>query len=333
MIEINFAYKALFKLSVLHNYYAEQPSNDFRMVPSPESLKLAKRLGLILKESNGEYVMMYEPHKLDGFLGEVENKYPIKFTYLLYTSNPYFLNFTDLPIEGGSEIFYFSNNLVNRTDNDIFLHQSKFAGTKDRAVLRTSVEISADSKEKLAEVKDEMGVLVYTRKLAAGEKMLLDNKQLPIGKYQLYEDGNLKSTFVLFTDVPVRRPIAVVDISLSGIIKDEFILGVKENDVPRYNYFVSFSSRNTFWKYFLIGKYNSTLKNTMIDSGDTKLKFKGPAEVKMQNGTDAILFESDIPLPLKQIQDLRFQLKNVRLGISRGKTIMDRLPLASPEII
>jgi hypothetical protein len=333
MIEISFYYKTLYKLSVFHNYYAEQPSNDFRLVPTAESEKLAKRLGLIIKDNDGEYVLMYEPEKLEGLLAEVENKYPIKFTYLLYSSNPYFINFTDLPIENRSGIYYFSNNMVNQSDKTTYMHPSEFAGITESADLKTEIEISANEKEKLIELKDDHGMVVYKSKLSQGEKLIISNKNVSLGKYQLYENGKLTSTFVLFSNVPVKRPIAIVDISLSGIIKKEFMNGVKENEVPFYNYAISFSSRNTFWKYFLIGKYNTNLKNTVIDSGGIKLKFKGPEEVKMQNGTDAIMFVSESPLPLKQINDLRFQLKNVRMGISSGKTIMDRLPLPSPEMI
>lgn len=333
MIEFSFSYKPLFKLVVHHNYYAEQPSNDFRLVPTAETQKLVKKLGLVLKDSNGEWILMYEENKLDGLLSEVEKRPEVKFMFFLYSSNPYFINFTDLPIESRSEFFYFSNNIVKKAEDTIYMHKAEFAGVKDRFGLKQELEISGNGQEKLIELKDEVGNIVYTKKLGAEEKMILTNQNVPLGKYELFENGKSQNTLILFSNVPVLKPIAIVEISLSGIVKEEFINGVKENEVPFYNYKISFSSRSTFWKYFLIGKYNSNLKNTTIDSGGSSYKFKGPEMVKMKSGDDAVMFVSESPLPLKQIQDHRFQLKNVRMGIVNGKTIMERLPSPSPEII
>lgn len=333
MIEISFYYKSLFKLVVLHNYYAEQPSNDFRLVPTADSQKMAKKLGLILKAADGENILLYEEDKIEGLLAEVEKKPLIKFTYLLYSSNPYFINFTDQPIESRSEIFYFSNNTVNRSEESNILHKSDHAGKADRFTLLKELKVSGDGQEKLIELKDDQGQVIFKKNIGAEEKLIITNQLVPIGKYHFHENGKHQSTFVLFTEVPVLRPIAIVDISLSGAIKEEFINGVKENEIPFYSYKISFSARSTFWKYFLISKYNSNLKNTTIDSGESEFKFKGPEQVKMKNGQDAVMFVSNSPLPLRQIQDLRFQLKNVRMGIVNGKTIMDRLPSPSPETI
>ncbi|HEY8400999.1 MAG TPA: hypothetical protein VIK89_07040, partial [Cytophagaceae bacterium] len=126
---------------------------------------------------------------------------------------------------------------------------------------------------------------------------------------------------------------AIVDIFLSGTIKNEVVEGIKEFELPLYEYKIHFGARSTFWKYLLISKYNSNLKNTIINSGGSEVKFKGPSEVKMRNGADALEFVSETPLTLKEKPDYRFQLKSVKAGAANGKTIMDKLPLASAEVI
>jgi len=291
-------------------------------------------VGLVLKESNGDYFVLYEPAKIDALLAEVEGNNQVRFTYFLYTSNQYFLNFTDLPIENNSEILYLSNSKVNHSGSNVFLHTSEFVSKTDRFKLQQEVAIAGDGKEKLIELKDDDGEVIFKKKLRAEDRyMVINNTNVPIGKYHLYENGKLKNTFILFSNIPVYKPVAIVSISISGKTKEEFVEGVKELDVPLFDYKVSFSARNTYWKYFLISKYNNNLKNAVIDSGADNLKFKGPEEVKMKNGSDAVVFVSETPLPLKQIYDLRFQLKSVRNGISSGKTLMDKLPLASVEMI
>jgi hypothetical protein len=333
MIEIKFQYYSLFKLAVLHNYYAEQPSNDFKLEPTEDTLAIIKKLNLIFKEVNGEYFILYDPDKIDGFLGEVERKQNIKFTFLLNCSNPYFVNITEIPVEGRSEFFYFSNQHTNHIGENTYLHHSEFAGKADKVFVESNIEISGDGKKKLVELKDDAGNIILTKNIESEEKFYISNKNVPLGKYHLFVNGNFQRAFILFSNVPLKRPIGIVEFSFAGKIREEFIQGVKQNEIPFYNYKISFTSRSTFWKYFLVGKYNSNLKNTTIDSGDDKVKFKGPQEVKLHNGTDAIMFVCDGALPLKQIQEHRFQLKNVKAGVLNGKTIMDRLPLPSPEII
>lgn len=333
MIELKFQYNSLFKLGVLHNYYAEQPVNDFNLVPTEDTMAIIKKLNLIFKEVNGEYFILYDPEKIEGFLGEVERKQNIKFTFLLNCLNPYFVNITEIPVEGRAELFYFSNLQTNHIGDNVYLHHGEFAGKADKATIESNIEVSGNGKSKLVEVKDDSGNIILSKNLQSEEKFYISNKNVPLGKYHLHENGKFMRTFILFSNVPLKRPIGVVEFSLAGNLREEFIEGVKQNEIPFYNYKISFTSRSTFWKYFLVGKYNGNLKNTTIDTGNDKVKFKGPQEVKMHNGADAVMFVCDGALPLKQIQDHRFQLKNVRAGILNGKTIMDRLPLPSPEII
>lgn len=332
MIEISFQYKPLFKLGVLHNYYSEQPSNDFRLVATPETLKLGKKLDLVLKGTGAENILLYEPSKLEGLHSEVE-KNPVKFTFLLYTTNSCFINFTELPVEGASQLYYFSNNVVKKADATLLLHASNHVTSQERVPVKSEVQVTAGEKEKLVELKDDHGDVVYRKKLAAGERVAISNSQVPIGKYSLSENGKEQDTFVLFTNMPAHRPVAIIDISLTGAIRDEVLTGIEDMDIPFYEYRISYSARSTFWKYFLIGKYNSSLKNTIIDSGEKDLKFTGPQLVTMKNGQEAVMFVSEKPLPLKQIQDYKFQLKSVRSGLSNGKVIMDRLPLPSADMI
>lgn len=332
MLEISFQYRTLFKLSVLHDFYAEQNTRDLMLVPTPETLKLAKRLGLVIKETNRDYQVLYEPDKLEGFIAEVEKKNIVKFTFILQCNNPYFINYTDIPANDNAGIFYFSNNKVSKDGEDLLLHTGKFAQNSNRYKLKIGLEISGQGKERELTIKDDYNTEITKKKVGPEETVFLDNRALPIGLYNV-EEGKSKEAIVLFSQVPVKKPVAVIDISLSGLIKKEFLEAAKVNSLPTYNYKVSFASRMTYWRYLLIGKYNNTLKNTAINSVDKIVTFSGPRECKLLNGQEVIEFISEKPLALKERPNYNFQLKSVKAGVANGKTILEKLPQASVEVI
>jgi len=332
MLDISFNYKTLFKLAIGHTFYADQAGDDLKIVIAPECSGLFRKLDLVAKEDGGECFFLYAPDKLDGLLQLIEKK-EVKLTYLVYTRNQYFYNFTDVSLENNSKIFYFSNNRVTKENETVILHEGQHAGDKDRYPIIRELLLQGGANGSRFEVKNDLNQVVLTKDVPANGSVVITNSQLPLGLYALYENGTLKETFVLYTNVPVLKPVAIIDISLTGSIKGELINGIQNHDVPFYNYKIVFNTRSTYWKYLLIGKYFSGLKNTIIDSGSGDLKFTGPEEVKLNNGADAIMFVSNQPLPLKQKYDYRFQLKNVRNGSAGGKIIMEKLPFASFEMI
>jgi hypothetical protein len=333
MININFSYKPIFKLAVNHGFYTNPVSADFELVATGESQKLTKRLGLILKEANNEYFLLCETEKLDALYAELKSDNSLKITYLLFCNNPYFLNITEVPLEIGPDFFYFSNTKVKEKEGYTLLHQDEAVNKNNRYPYKNSIEVSGDGIKKLVELKDEFGKVVFQKTVKPEERINIDNSNAPVGLYEVYVNGSLVEKIILISNVPVKRPIGVVEISLTGTIKEDLISYLEAGEVPTYDYKVFFPERSTFWKYYLIGKYNSNLKNTVIESGGSKLKFIGPEEVKLKNGKDAVMFVSETPLPIKEINDFRFQLKSVRTGLTSGKTIMDKLPLAAPDMI
>ncbi len=332
MLDISFNYKTLFKLAIEHNFYADKPGEDLKIVLASESTGLFRKLDLITKEDAGECFFLYAPEKVEGLLNLIEKK-ELKLTYLLYTRNQYFSNFTDVSLENSSKIFYFSNNRVTKDNETLLLHQGQCVGDKERYSLKKEIVLLGGDKGSKFVFKNDFNQVVLVKEVAPGGSLAINNTHLPLGLYFLYENEALKDSFVLYTNVPILKPVGIIDISLTGSIKEELIDGIKSFDIPFYSYKVVFNSRSTFWKYLLISKYNTGLKNTVIDSGSGDLKFSGPQEVKLNNGASAIMFISDQPLPLKQRYDYRFQLKNVKNGSSGGKVIMDKLPFASFEMI
>jgi hypothetical protein len=108
MLSISFNYRPLFTFHILHEYYANEIQQDLFIVPTDQSARKAKSMGFILKQVENKVTLSFEEDKM-----ELLNFFPIEelvFSFFIYNKNPYFNNFTQLPIEiQGDKILYFSN--------------------------------------------------------------------------------------------------------------------------------------------------------------------------------------------------------------------------------
>lgn len=333
MIEISFQYQSLFKVTVAHKFYKEQPAKDFSMQPVPDTSAIARKLGIILKEADKEIISLRQPEYQDALLMALEKGKPLRFTFILTCSNPYFVNYTEVPHDSIKDIFYFSTAKSHSSGEEILLHEKEFAGLADLFPVVSAIELAGGDKGKKVEIRDEFGASVFEKELASGQTIHLDNRTLPIGKYELYEGGKLIRSVVLFSNMPALKPIGLVSISYSGDQAEKLIQSLKEGDTPSYRFKINFNNRQTFWKYFLVQKYNDALKNTSIVSKEAEVGFSGPEEVVLGNGVKAVQFTSKTALPLHERGAYRFQLKSTKAGMVNGKVVVETLPLPSVEMI
>lgn len=89
------------------------------------------------------------------------------------------------------------------------------------------------------------------------------------------------------------------------------------------NFNISFNSKATHWQYYIINSSNFLL-NEMSIASNSGIKFSILKKIVLQNGQNATLFTSESLIPLSNLPEHKFDLKN------RGKTIISGLP--NPDI-
>lgn len=90
------------------------------------------------------------------------------------------------------------------------------------------------------------------------------------------------------------------------------------------NYYLSFKSRQTFWKYYLLG--SMARKDAYILDPDGGVEFEFTGETSLSDARSALTFRSRVAIPLRQRQSFRFQLKE---RASEGERVLiKRLPVA-----
>lgn len=91
------------------------------------------------------------------------------------------------------------------------------------------------------------------------------------------------------------------------------------------NYYLNFKTRQTFWKYYLLG--GMARKNAYIFDPDGGVEFEFTGETPLSDARSALTFRSKAAIPLRQKQNFRFQLKE--RGAGGDRVLIKRLPVAS----
>ena len=329
MLEINIQCSTLFKLTVLHNYFSGDTNQVFSIVPTQHTQQLANRSGMVLKTQFNEMSVAYD--NPDNLLTHLEEEQPLKLSFYIYSSNQYFKNFTNFPLSKyRGNIFYFNN--LNKKNEKSGLHEGEYVTEKELFLASEGgIAIEPKGKELNIEIQNQANQVVLSETTNSSVPHYLNMNGLEEGLYSLYENKKQKSTFVYIKPKMTTMPIGFCEILIDGKMKADIIESIKnQEDTPEYEFEVNFEKRSTYWKYFIVPKYEGGLKNLKINTGDEKLNFEGPKEIRLPNGKQAYQFISDKPLGLYEKPTYNFQLsKTKNTKDDRKEKLMQILPFPS----
>ncbi len=98
-----------------------------------------------------------------------------------------------------------------------------------------------------------------------------------------------------------------------------------DNQLPlTRDYYLNFSARQTFWKYYLLGGMNKG--SAFIFDPDNKVEFESTGEAELSDKKVALTFRSKQRIPLSEKSEYRFQLREK--GHEGEKVLIKRLPVA-----
>jgi len=90
------------------------------------------------------------------------------------------------------------------------------------------------------------------------------------------------------------------------------------------SYSIVFNARQTFWKYYLLGKMANA--GSYIFDPDNQVEFEALGETSLPDRRMALTFRSKQSIPLNEYYDFRFQLK--QQGPGGENVLINRLPVA-----
>lgn len=111
MFILQFQYKPLFKINLENNYFQDGRLRNYSILPAQETSVLLNSLGLIMRNSETGFDILADNCKSDQLRLSLEalKENAQKLKFLLFISDPYFKNYTDIPFDTNQKLLYFSN--------------------------------------------------------------------------------------------------------------------------------------------------------------------------------------------------------------------------------
>jgi hypothetical protein len=145
-----------------------------------------------------------------------------------------------------------------------------------------------------------------------------------------------RNPFVAATDF--RRIEAVEEVTgiLRGrdaVVRPDFVVSLRitsEDFAGREgfrSYRIRFDARRTIWKYYLLGHARKDIPRITDPTGETEFEFIG--KVALPGARTALAYRSLTPIPLRERNELRFQLRDQ--ADASGKVFIRRLPVAAVD--
>lgn len=326
MINLQFQFKRFISVVPKHTYYAENPGRELKFIPTEATSRLINKIGMLLRQDEKGLHILCDGERKEALQMKLEQS-NLKFTFWLYSNNPYFINVTDLSTESAGKVLYLKNP-ADAKKNSIKLHKEDYVGVKDiYAIRNNSFDFpTEENKPSKVTLKNEKGEVILDKQVDPGYS-LTSFKGLAEGGYQLFLNDKEKEKFIAIAERINKPPLAFVEITFSKAMKDEVLAKLtRDEDIPQYEFDINFKARQTYWQYLVVSKYHKNIEEASVYSESKDVKFKGPKETALVDGTKAFSFESNVSLPLKEYSDFHFQLRK-KNGNSANKVLVRRLPV------
>lgn len=332
MFELSFQYQTLFTINTRHHYYKEARGTVFQFKPTPSTEALLKKMNLVTRTEQGSLSVLYDLKSLERIEKYLTENPATRLQFYLTVTEPYFINITEIPAEGVGKIIYLRNK-----DTQAPLSQDKIVSKKDIYPVYTSSFVYQNQQRSETQItlKNAQGEVIWENKMAAGQKTSLPLKENGTGLYFFYENDKEIEKFIYLVSESVILPLALVEIDFQGELAKQLLAQIRNQEIfSPWQFEIQFQARMTYWKYFIVPKYENGLEDLSIEAGKTKVTFKGPSKALTPNGQNAYLFESAEALHIQQAGQYEFQL--VQNRDNKGKKnqrIIQRLPLAGLSTI
>ncbi len=333
---ISIKYEILFELRLLHEYFTDGKPVEIHIRPSDSTRRRLQDYGLLFRESANGFVVLYE--KDTHTAGEPPLK-PITaeelFLFEIYCEDPWFVNYTDLPLGHKlPDTLYFNNLTENISSGLKLLNKDNYVGENDVVQLSSSIYNLRKvilSPTALVEITDPDGIAVFSDTLEARDEngsLVLQHQfnfdEFGQGRFDVKVDGSLHAALYVAPELSGKRLAGLLEIHRSAAVPASYAFADGSGNVshPPVVYQLRFGRRRSTWKYYVILNEFETNPGISIDyqapgSGEDPY----PAAVNFAPGIPeqslvdtygsgkVLLFEADTEIPLYETPK-----KNIRLN-------------------
>ncbi len=335
---MNIAFEKLFEIQQVHEYFPDGVCRPLQLLPSCECQSFLRLYGLRFRPLNGGGAVYFPATPDSG-----ENSQPIlpideetRFTFALIADDLHFLNYTNLPFTTPGDSCYYFSNLHDSAMVDDFSLQLGNQGLVtafDSVLLRPKFfAISAPAGPEKITVLDRQDRLVdsvVTPLAGEKENYQIDLRAHKSGLYTLHFSEGETSIYYVDDGLYQQKVFGVVDLFASKAVAEEnqFVDIRQPEIVTPKTYSIHYEKRATFWRYYVIPRAlePSDVEKLRVFHEKGLFGFHKMGEACISGGENAVVFQSDDPIPLEQtpVKNLTLQFK--RSG-SEFQPLIEHLP-------
>lgn len=338
-------YSKLFSINLLHDYYTNNQTRDFEIIPTANTRNLMIKYRMLMKKHTNGLKVYYEGPNQGIATIPVDDD--LKFVFYLKLDQPRFLNFTNLPLKNSNkEKYHFSNQ--DHTGSELPLTQTQYE-LYQHVINHEFSQIDDDSTVEI-KVYDQDNNLVLTGDFDpyksedgpdSGETTYnyaaqLDLSGLPPGLYDIKHTGlaSLDKTVYVDSGISMLGVFGIVELTISDQQDCDFIYQF-EKRFDTWKYFIALTENTETGTDLTVehkyGTYTFSLQDPIQELEDVATESSILAS--MPDGSVVLLFYSDT-----QIDYTEAPKTGIKLVRDLTETVLNNLsnPATSnpkPEII
>ncbi|MEM9024098.1 MAG: hypothetical protein AAGB22_10170 [Bacteroidota bacterium] len=333
-------FQNLFTAAITNGYYRQLTSEDFVFRPTTATKQLMRKYGLLLRTdpsgitvlcaATGVTLVGGSSDTVD-YLANRGLELDFQLTFWVQLKRSTFANYTDVPMEDTTEVYYYTN--VGKRSGGV---PGDLPSDEKVALRPRSFQYTSES-DPIAEVKvvDVFGNTVINAQLPVSPPTYIyqvDLSRQPEGVYTLFVNGQQIQQFYAIGLALRDQPFGVLNITNFNIQTSSNQLVSKDRVLTPENYAIQYAARNTLWQYVVVNQSNKIeLSWPAVTNEALKKVFDGPSHVTLPNGQQGWTFISQDILELQDVSPYVFQLWNNFQGADDPGTLLYK-QLPAPKV-
>ncbi len=320
----NKIYKTLFEISFEHDFYADRAVKqlDLEVISLNDNARILQNYKLACKYQDNKMVILQEcdpsSEPMEAIIPFDEN---LKFGFIILQKNPLFQNFTELPFfKPKSEALYFNNLNCKPSPEKQFLSKKENITTDDLYPLFPKTFEYQPKKSNTEITVWNVNNECIFRANASETKLSINLTNESNGLYTIKENKTTTLTFLSIEPI-VNQIIGYFEL----FVTPKQINYFNNPKATVLSHYICFKSREIFWKYTVVKKYNDIAKTRIVDDLE-QLNFK---HIDAETQKNTKIFVSEKKIAFKENNEFIFKLITQNGNSKFEKILYEKLALPS----
>lgn len=312
-------YSKLSTINFFHTYFSDAMFRRLQIRPTPQTDRMMKSYGLLLKEVGGTYVLLArEEGQRRNLIYELKDA--LHLSFYVFCDDQWLLNYSDLDLEHMHQGY-----LLRNVSKGTSLHLGDSISDQEKVVLVHNYGTLSGYLDDATPVSAyDMEKQIFSGTYFDFRKSYPMSDLCELGYFELRSD-QLEAPLKCYAVAPTaQRLFGVMALNLDAkLLKDE----------DDFSYKATIASKAVVWRYLLVNREPLVYKDFKLYSGKTVLSLKEEYVTELGNGENAYLLETTEPITMAERYEHFYELEFVKQDPKTGQVAAKkRIGLPVPDI-